>query len=181
MPLRLALPWKTIRYDAESAVKDVIVSHRVRRKVSGPLHRETVYGDTGKQINGMTRSSYRGVNQQSTPINDAASCNTTSVPPTPVRRDPIPQGNRTAEARGVGTVQPVRPLVCTEGGVPEASRRERFPLYPGTATVSAPFHCGAGSLAIRKIRKAAMAHSRRIRLLGATMICTSFTHSRREP
>ena len=50
MPLRLALPWKTIRYDAESAVKDVIVSHRVRRKVSGPLHRETVYGDTGKQI-----------------------------------------------------------------------------------------------------------------------------------
>ena len=50
MPPRLALPWKTIRHDAERAVKGVIVSHRVRRRVSGPLHKETVYGDTGKQI-----------------------------------------------------------------------------------------------------------------------------------
>ena len=50
-----------------------------------------------------------------------------------------------------------------------------FPFAPEPATVSAPLHGGAGSLAIRKIRRAAMARSRRIRLLGATMICPSFT------
>lgn len=47
---RLPLPWKSIRFDAERSVKDITVSHRVRRKVSGPLHKETVYGDTGKAI-----------------------------------------------------------------------------------------------------------------------------------
>lgn len=51
-------PWPTIRADAERAVKEIVVSHRVRRKVSGPLHRETVYGDTGQDV--MTkRESYR--------------------------------------------------------------------------------------------------------------------------
>ena len=47
---RLPPPWKTIRSDAERAVTNIIVSHRVRRKVSGPLHRETVYGDAGKAV-----------------------------------------------------------------------------------------------------------------------------------
>ena len=47
---RLPLPWKSIRSDAERTVKDITVSHRVRRKVSGPLHKETVYGDTGRAI-----------------------------------------------------------------------------------------------------------------------------------
>lgn len=47
---RLPLPWKSIRSNAEKTVKDITVSHRVRRKVSGPLHKETVYGDTGKAI-----------------------------------------------------------------------------------------------------------------------------------
>jgi len=42
----LALPWASIRADAEMAVSDIVVSHRVRKKVSGPLHKETVYGDT---------------------------------------------------------------------------------------------------------------------------------------
>lgn len=41
-------PWPTIRNDAETAVADIIVSHRVRKKVSGPLHKETTYGDTRK-------------------------------------------------------------------------------------------------------------------------------------
>ena len=45
---RLEPPWATIRDDAEKAVAGVIVSHRVRKKVSGPLHKETVYGDTGE-------------------------------------------------------------------------------------------------------------------------------------
>lgn len=43
-------PWPTIRADAERAVAAVVVSHRVRRKVSGPLHKETVYGDTGQDV-----------------------------------------------------------------------------------------------------------------------------------
>ena len=37
-------------FRCRKGVKTVIVSHRGRRKVSGPLHRETVYGDTGKAI-----------------------------------------------------------------------------------------------------------------------------------
>ncbi len=40
-------PWKDIREDAKRAVDDIVVSHRVRKKVSGPLHLETTYGDTG--------------------------------------------------------------------------------------------------------------------------------------
>ena len=37
-------PWETIRDDATKAVEGIIVSHRVRKKVSGALHRETHYG-----------------------------------------------------------------------------------------------------------------------------------------
>ena len=37
-------PWETIRFDANKAVNDIIVSHRVRKKVSGALHKETYYG-----------------------------------------------------------------------------------------------------------------------------------------
>jgi CRISPR-associated endonuclease Csn1 len=40
-------PWPTIRADAQTAVENIVVSHRVRKKVSGPLHLETIYGDTG--------------------------------------------------------------------------------------------------------------------------------------
>lgn len=43
-------PWDTIRADAEKAVSEIVVSHRVRKKVSGPLHKETTYGDTGTDI-----------------------------------------------------------------------------------------------------------------------------------
>lgn len=39
--------WPTIRRDVERLVGNIIVSHRVRRKISGPLHKETVFGDTG--------------------------------------------------------------------------------------------------------------------------------------
>ena len=44
----LPQPWPAIRQDAASAVDAIIVSHRVRKKVSGPLHKETIYGDTRK-------------------------------------------------------------------------------------------------------------------------------------
>lgn len=43
-------PWPGIRDEAEQVVSGIIVSHRVRKKVSGPLHKETVYGDTGKEV-----------------------------------------------------------------------------------------------------------------------------------
>jgi len=42
-------PWETIRNDAEKAVQDIVVSHRVRKKISGRLHKETIYGDTGEE------------------------------------------------------------------------------------------------------------------------------------
>jgi CRISPR-associated endonuclease Csn1 len=40
-------PWAGVRADAERAIAAIVVSHRVRKKVSGPLHLETTYGDTG--------------------------------------------------------------------------------------------------------------------------------------
>ena len=46
---QLLPPWKTIRKDAEEAVDAIIVSHRIRKKVSGRLHKETVYGDTSEE------------------------------------------------------------------------------------------------------------------------------------
>ena len=45
----LSPPWETIRKDAEEAVEAIVVSHRVRKKVSGRLHKETIYGDTCKE------------------------------------------------------------------------------------------------------------------------------------
>ena len=47
---RLDPPWAIIRADAEQSVNEIVVSHRVRKKVTGPLHKETVYGDTGKVL-----------------------------------------------------------------------------------------------------------------------------------
>jgi CRISPR-associated endonuclease Csn1 len=52
-------PWPTIRDDAEKVVKDIVVSHRVRRKVSGPLNKGTVYGDTKQDVQGRGRVIYR--------------------------------------------------------------------------------------------------------------------------
>lgn len=46
----LPAPWPTIRADAAQAVEAIVVSHRVRKKVSGPLHKETTYGDTGEDV-----------------------------------------------------------------------------------------------------------------------------------
>ena len=52
-------PWETIRSDAERAVAAIVVSHRVRRKVSGQFHKETIYGDTGEEIAGGRGTTYR--------------------------------------------------------------------------------------------------------------------------
>jgi CRISPR-associated endonuclease Csn1 len=43
-------PWPTIRADAQEAVAELVVSHRVRKKVSGPLHDEMPLGYTGQNI-----------------------------------------------------------------------------------------------------------------------------------
>ena len=55
----LSPPWETIRSDAERAVAAIVVSHRVRRKVSGQLHKETIYRDTGEEITGGHGTTYR--------------------------------------------------------------------------------------------------------------------------
>ena len=55
----LPKPWETIRADAERAVAEIVVSHRVRKKVSGPLHKETIYGDTGEEETGKGGPTYR--------------------------------------------------------------------------------------------------------------------------
>jgi len=40
-------PFADVRHQAERKVAQIVVSHRVRRKVSGPLHKDTTYGDVG--------------------------------------------------------------------------------------------------------------------------------------
>ena len=50
----LSPPWETVRADTERAIDEIIVSHRVRKKVSGRLHKETTYGDTKRDA--TTRS-----------------------------------------------------------------------------------------------------------------------------
>jgi CRISPR-associated endonuclease Csn1 len=43
----LSPPFADVRAQAERKAAAIVVSHRVRRKVSGPLHRDTTYGDAG--------------------------------------------------------------------------------------------------------------------------------------
>jgi CRISPR-associated endonuclease Csn1 len=43
-------PWPSIRADAGNVIPHILVSHRVRKKVSGGLHLETVYGNTGNDV-----------------------------------------------------------------------------------------------------------------------------------
>jgi CRISPR-associated endonuclease Csn1 len=50
LPPKLDAPWPTIREDAERAVAGIVVSHRVRKKVSGPLHDEMPWGYTGRDV-----------------------------------------------------------------------------------------------------------------------------------
>jgi CRISPR-associated endonuclease Csn1 len=43
------LPWLDFREEVRENVKQINVSHRVQRKVSGKLHEETNYGPTDKE------------------------------------------------------------------------------------------------------------------------------------
>jgi CRISPR-associated endonuclease Csn1 len=40
-------PWPAIRVDAARHIESLVVSHRVCKKISGPLHKATAFGDTG--------------------------------------------------------------------------------------------------------------------------------------
>ena len=55
----LAPPWEAIRPNAEEAIANIVVSHRVRKKISGALHKETVYGDTGLEETSSRGPTYR--------------------------------------------------------------------------------------------------------------------------
>jgi len=57
---RLDPPWATIRADAARAVEQINVSHRVRKKISGPLHGEMPLGYTNQTVvrNGTTQGIY---------------------------------------------------------------------------------------------------------------------------
>lgn len=46
---QLPPPWPTIRADGEKAREKIVISHRVRKKISGPLHEDTTYGDTREE------------------------------------------------------------------------------------------------------------------------------------
>ncbi len=46
-PPALDPPFPDVRAQAKRKVDEIVVSHRVRRKVSGPLHKDTTYGDAG--------------------------------------------------------------------------------------------------------------------------------------
>ncbi len=47
---RLVPPWANIRADAERAVAQITVSHRVRKRVSGPLHEQMPLGYTNEDV-----------------------------------------------------------------------------------------------------------------------------------
>ncbi|HRK70015.1 MAG TPA: type II CRISPR RNA-guided endonuclease Cas9 [Micropepsaceae bacterium] len=54
----LAPPFPDVRAQVECNLAKIVVSHRVRRKVSGPLHKDTTYGDAGP-ANGSGGIAYR--------------------------------------------------------------------------------------------------------------------------
>ncbi|MDA8231211.1 MAG: type II CRISPR RNA-guided endonuclease Cas9 [Magnetospirillum sp.] len=57
---QLPRPWANIRTDAEKAIEGIVVSHRARKKVSGPLHEEMPLGYTGRDVtkNGVVLGLY---------------------------------------------------------------------------------------------------------------------------
>ena len=55
---RVPPPWDQLTSDAKAKTEKVVVSHRVRRKVSGPLHKDTVHGDTGEEESGAKNKAY---------------------------------------------------------------------------------------------------------------------------
>ncbi len=109
----LAPPWPTIRADAESAMDSIIVSHRVRKKVSGPLHKETVYGDAGADFTTQSGTYRQYVTRK--PVGSLSKSELASDPETDG------EGIRDSVVRRV-----LREWVETHGGDP----KKAFPPYP---------------------------------------------------
>lgn len=47
-------PWQTFKQDVRDAIDNIVTSHRVNKKISGPLHKETLYGKVRKDEKGKT-------------------------------------------------------------------------------------------------------------------------------
>lgn len=56
---KFPMPWDNFRNDLEEKVKNIIVSHKVNKRVRGKLHDETYYG-LRKNINGEERTDEQG-------------------------------------------------------------------------------------------------------------------------
>jgi CRISPR-associated endonuclease Csn1 len=65
---RLDPPWANIRADAGRAVAEIVVSHRVRKRVSGSLHKEMPFGYTNSNVN--KRGTEYGIYVKRLPVED---------------------------------------------------------------------------------------------------------------
>ncbi|WP_372426392.1 type II CRISPR RNA-guided endonuclease Cas9 [Salinarimonas chemoclinalis] len=99
-------PWPEIRADAARAVAAIVCSHRVRKKVSGPLHEQTVLGRTQEPAQTRGGATYRSYVTRKR-IEDL----------TPARL---------ADIRDPAVQEAVRAHVEARGGVP----RKAVPPYP---------------------------------------------------
>ena len=121
-------PWDTIRSDTERAVAAIVVSHRVRRKVSGQLHKETIYRDTGEETTGKRGTTYRNF----------------------VRRKAVEELKNSESERFNGT----RIIDIVDGGVRDIVRRwvDNHGGDPGAAFVHGYPKRGRKGPEIRKVR-----------------------------
>lgn len=106
-------PWPTIRTDADAAIKRIVVSHRVRRKVSGQLHKETVHGDKGRDVATKSGTYRQFVTRK--PL--------TSVTKSEIAAEPNNSGEGIADAK-VRAI--IRQWVADHGGDP----KKAFPPFP---------------------------------------------------
>jgi len=106
-------PWSNIRTDAEEAVSRIVVSHRVRKKISGPLHKETTYGDTANDV--VTKS---GTYRQFVTRKKVESLTKSEL-----GRQPETDGEGIRDRRVRATLQA---WVAERGGDP----KKAFPPYP---------------------------------------------------
>ncbi len=67
-------PWPEFRATAEKVIKAINVSHRVQRKVAGPLHNDFLYGPTAEPLQFVRRKEIRTLEKtkQLSKIRDAA-------------------------------------------------------------------------------------------------------------
>jgi len=136
---RLPPPWPGIRRDAERAVEGILVSHRVRKKVSGPLHAEMPFGDTGEEVekNGVRQRVF-------------------------VKKMPVGKlSSTTLEIGSPSEISRTAKFVVRDKAVREALKRhlDHAGGDPKKAYVSYPSVSGAGP-EIRKVRTLSLQQSR---------------------